>query len=104
VSTFLGFRERFARRLWRRRTAYRAVFAEDNHGLPLVLADLERFCHARATTAVAGRDGALDPLAAAQLEGRRQVWLRIRAMCELSDEQINALTSSAPQDSEGFDE
>ena len=45
-----------------------------------VLADLERFCHANSTTHVEG-----DSHGTAQLEGRRQVWLRIQGYRALNE-------------------
>ena len=54
---------------WRARQ-YRAAFGTEAG--KLVLGDLARFCHAYSST----YDD--DPRAAAALEGRRQVWLRIQ--------------------------
>jgi len=55
-----------------------------------VLQDLERFCHANATTHVEG-----DSHGTAQLEGRRQVWLRIQGYRQLSDQQVSELAEQA---------
>lgn len=66
------------------RTAFEGVDAEK------VLADLERFCHANATTHVEG-----DSHGTAQLEGRRQVWLRIQGYRDLNLEQIDELVDQA---------
>lgn len=55
-----------------------------------VLADLERFCHANSTTHVEG-----DSHGTAQLEGRRQVWLRIQGYRNLSDSQIGEYVGQA---------
>jgi len=57
--------------LARRAASYRTLF-----GSPVaerVLDDLAYFCHANSTVHVIG-----DPYGTAQLEGRRQVWLRIQ--------------------------
>ena len=74
--------------LKRRGQAYRDTFqgelAEE------VLQDLERFCHANATTHVEG-----DSHGTAQLEGRRQVWLRIQGYRQLSDQQVSELAEQA---------
>ncbi len=59
-------------------------------GADLVLARLERLCHARATTLVPG-----DPHASASLEGRRQVWLAVEAQLRLSNEDLEALRATA---------
>ena len=55
-----------------------------------VLADLERFCHANSTTHVEG-----DSHGTAQLEGRRQVWLRIQGYRNLSDAEIGEFIGHA---------
>ena len=65
-----------------RRAAYRNVFSRVD--ADLVLADLERFCHYRKTTHVIG-----DATGSAQLEGRRQVFLRIAQMIEVTDEELD---------------
>jgi len=51
-----------------------------------VLADLAKFCHAHTTTHCVG-----DPTGSAQLEGRRQVWLRLRAQLDLTDEEFTSM-------------
>jgi hypothetical protein len=53
-----------------------------------ILDDLEMFCHAHATTHVFDEQGRSDPLAAAQLEGRRQVWLRLSSYVEIGDDEL----------------
>ena len=65
------------------RAAYRQVFSRP--GADLVLADLAIFCHATETTHVLN-----DPTGSAQLEGRRQVWLRIQKMLRASDDEMRA--------------
>ncbi len=52
----------------------------------VVLADLARFCHAHRTVHVIG-----DTHATAQLEGRRQVWLRIQEALRLTDEKLQEI-------------
>lgn len=57
-----------------------------------VQADLAIFCHANTTTAVLGdRDQTLI------LEGRRQVWLRIREYLDLSPEELVMRRNVGPQ-------
>lgn len=70
----------------RRRSAYKQVFRGEGPAKAIVLADLARFCHANATTHVIG-----DTHGSAQLEGRRQVWLRIRQMVNLTDEEFQTM-------------
>lgn len=77
-----------------RRSAYREVFR--GAAVDVVLADLARFCHAQSTTHVVG-----DTHGSAQLEGRRQVWLRIRGYLALEDEQLEQLTLQALARDEG---
>lgn len=64
------------------RLAYREVFR--GAARAVVIADLAHFCHLQSTTHVVG-----DPTGSAQLEGRRQVGLRIRGYLALTDEQLD---------------
>ena len=61
-----------------RAQAYRETFGGERASE--VLADLERFCHANSTTHVEG-----DSHGTSQLEGRRQVWLRIQGYRDLTE-------------------
>lgn len=64
-----------------RQSAYRQIFTGE--GAPkIVMADLARFCFANKTTfhPNARMEG--------QLEGRREVWLRINAIMNLSEEDL----------------
>jgi len=74
--------------LKRRSQVYRDTFKGES--AEEVLQDLERFCHANATTHVEG-----DSHGTAQLEGRRQVWLRIHGYRRLSNDQISDLVLTA---------
>ena len=74
--------------LHQRSKAYRTTF--EGIDAERVLADLEGFCHANATTHVEG-----DSHGTAQLEGRRQVWLRIQGYRDLNLEQIDELVDQA---------
>ena len=65
----------------RKRRLYRRVF--DTIEGRAVLADLALWCCATQTTHVPG-----DPYASAQLEGRRQVYLRLRQGVEMTDAEI----------------
>lgn len=82
-------------RIFRRRHAYRSVLLGTD-GLPhvwarIVLEDLARFCRANSSTARFAPTGALDPIASAKLDGRREVWLRIMSHLHLDDKYITNL-------------
>jgi hypothetical protein len=68
----------------RRKGAYRDLFKGPVSNI--VLADLAHFCRAYKTTHAIG-----DPTGSAQLEGRRQVWLRIQEHIHASDAHIRRL-------------
>lgn len=71
-----------------RRTDYVRVF-NTPHG-EKVLADLAKFCRANESTFHP------DARVHAALEGRREVWLRIRAHMDLTDQQLWALFGATP--------
>lgn len=55
----------------------------------LVMSDLRKFCRATvSTTMVSPVTRQVDPLASAQAEGRREVFLRIAGMINVSDEDL----------------
>lgn len=72
-------------KLWRhmipRRRAYQIVFCGEDKAAAkaLVLLDLARYCHADA------------PCNSERESGRRDVWLRIRQMTKLPDEELTVL-------------
>jgi len=68
-----------------RKQAYQQTF-NGEHG-KAVLADLRRFCRARLPTADVNNEKTTY-----LLEGRREVWLRIQAYLQLSDEDVYNLT------------
>ena len=74
--------------LARKAASYREIFQGRAAGV--VLADLERFCHANSTVHVVG-----DTHGTAQLEGRRQVWLLMRGMLRLTEEQLDQMVATA---------
>lgn len=76
-------RERARQFLGERRQQYRTVF--DNPVGLEVLVDLAKFCRAHESTFHP------DPRAAAMLDGRREVWLRIQQHLKLTDDQIWAV-------------
>lgn len=84
-------------RIWIGRSrAYKRVFLSDSGDIGLdcqtVLADLKRFCHVdRSTTKISPQTGMIDPIATAQAEGRREVFLRIQQMLNLETARIERL-------------
>lgn len=73
-----------------RRRAYASLFFGDNGELrpdaQIMLKDLARFCRAHKSTAVYSHvRGAMDPVASARADGRREVWLRIVEHLHLDD-------------------
>lgn len=92
----MGAFDQIRARIFRKRHAYRAVFAPDGVPSPggqIVLADLRRFCRAsRSTSQVSLVTGCIDPLASAQAEGRREVFLRICNMLHMDDAKVYRLT------------
>lgn len=66
--------------LFRRRLAYVTTFQGE---IPkIVLEDLSKFCRATDSTFNP------DPYLAARLDGRREVWLRLQAHLNLTEEQL----------------
>lgn len=82
-----GLVERVKALLQRRQRAYQTTFAGPVG--ELVLADLAKFCRAYTTTFHP------DPRIAAQLDGRREVFLRIQKYLNLTDDQVWALVSNS---------
>ena len=81
-------------RLFKRRQSYRRLFLDgDGRAHPtaeVVLADL--FCRADTSTAVVSPvSKAIDPLAMAMAEGRREVWNRIQSYLHMADREITQL-------------
>lgn len=72
--------DQFRKLLGRRRTVYVKTFS--NPFGQEVLADLARFCRANEPTYHP------DPRVHAELEGRREVWLRIQRHLQLSDDEL----------------
>lgn len=62
--------------------AYRQVFDPENTSTKAVLGDLAKFCRADQSCYHS------DARASALLEGRREVWLRIKNHLNLSDEEL----------------
>jgi hypothetical protein len=64
--------------------SYLTLFPADNMAAIAVLGDIGAFCGDQQTTARAGADGHIDPMAMGIAEGRRQVWNHILAMLNIS--------------------
>ncbi len=81
--------DKLQRTIFRKRQAYRAIFEPSGQLSPaaqIVLTDLRRFCRATvSTTVVSMVTQRVDPIASAQAEGRREVWLRIMQHLHVSD-------------------
>lgn len=76
-------------RLSRKVNAYRSL--EGAHGWPIVAADLAEFCYwKKSTNKVSPVTITTDPLAMAQAEGRREVFLRIMEMMDTNDIKIRS--------------
>jgi hypothetical protein len=86
LTSFKELVENTKRYLIRRSQAYRIVFAPGQM-TDVVLADLAKFCRADRSTFHP------DPRVAAQLDGRREVWLRITQHLEMSPEDLYRLLS-----------
>jgi hypothetical protein len=88
-------------RVLRRRQCYRRLFLDGDGGVhptaEVVLADLKRFCRAETSTAVVSPvSKAIDPLAMAMAEGRREVWNRIQSYLHMADREITQLKEEDP--------
>ena len=76
-------------KLSRKVQAYRSL--EGAHGFAVVMADLAEFCHySRPTTKISPITQSVDPIAMAQAEGRREVFLRIKTMIDTNDIKIRS--------------
>ena len=78
-------KQMFSKFTLKRKRAYQKTF--DNPEGRKVLADLRRFCRATLPTADIENERATY-----LLEGRREVWLRIQAYLNLTDEDVYSLT------------
>lgn len=87
--------ERIRARLYRRRDAYRAMFAPMGDLGPMaevVIRDLAHYCHASRTSLVFSPvTRQCDPLALAFAEGKRDVFNRIMGQLNLTSDQIDRI-------------
>lgn len=75
-------------RFFNLRAAFRALVGGDVTAGRLALEDLTEFCRADRSCVVVGKDGRVDTHATAVAEGRREVFLRIQQMLNLTDAQL----------------
>lgn len=80
-------------RILRRKMAYRRTFFNADGDLhrdsEIVLADLRRFCRANTSTAlISPVSKAIDPIAMAMAEGRREVWNRLMAHLHVNEKTV----------------
>lgn len=102
----MGFNEAYERmraRIHRRAHAYRALFktpgGELGPAAQTVMEDLARYCYAsKPTLKVSHVTQQSDPLAMAFAEGRRDVFNRIVAMCNLTSDQIEHIARARTAD------
>lgn len=74
----------FAKNLKSKSRAYKALFDKSDGNSDIVLADLAKFCHYRATSADVENTNATY-----LVEGRREVFLRLLEMLNVSEERID---------------
>lgn len=70
------------------RSAYRSLTAGDIKAGKLALDDLAEFCRADRSCVAIGKDGRVDTHATAVAEGRREAFLKIQQMLNLTDAQL----------------
>ena len=95
--------ERLRAKLQDRRMAYRAVFESPGGDLnpmaQIVMRDLAKYCYAnKPTLKVSHITQQSDPTAMAFAEGRRDVYNRISAMLNLTDDQIARIANHRTND------
>ena len=95
--------ERVRARLSRRSAMYRALFmnpgGDMQHAAEYVMRDLAAYCYAsKPTLKISQVTQQSDPLAMAFAEGRRDVFNRISAMCNLSQDQIDRIAQHRTND------
>lgn len=78
----MNIREKVREAVHRRRQAYKLTFSKEGVAQQAVLTDLARFCRAHKSTFHPNN------LVAARLDGRREVWLRIQHMLNLSEDEL----------------
>jgi len=81
------------------RQAYRMTFGGSDRAdhQTMVLEHLKSLCHYDSTTLVKLRDGSVDPVATAAIEGRRQVLIAIQEQLSFTEAQISQLAARTAQ-------
>lgn len=88
-------------RYWNLRTAFRAVFWKESREpkhVSRLLDELKDFCRAETSCIVVAKDGHIDTHATAVAEGRREVYLKIVQILNLSDETLAKLKDKENDD------
>lgn len=99
----MTFPEWFKRKVGGRRRAWQRLLLGDDRrpsaDAEIVLKDLARFCRAHHSTAVYSHvRGAMDPIASARADGRREVWLRIVENLHLDERFLTNLREGPTDD------
>ena len=79
---------------WNLRESARAVFLRRDTTPKVarpILDELREFCRADVSCVVVAKDGRVDTHATAVAEGRREVFLKIQQLLNLTDEQLHKL-------------
>jgi len=101
----MSFVDRIRKVVFRRRSAYRALFTPGNSLSPaadIVLSDLRKFCRATTTpVAISPVTQTVDPIATGIAIGRLEVWHRIAQNIQLTDADLYRLVT---QDQDGTDD
>jgi hypothetical protein len=85
-------------RLFNLRNAYRKLLEGNKKAGRLALEDLRDFCRADRSCVVVAKDGRVDTHATAVAEGRREVFLKILQMLNLTDEDLLRLRQAEDTD------
>lgn len=84
-------------KLWNLRESLRRIFWRNEYkddDVVSLMEDLRRFCRADSPTLMFDKEGRVDPIASAMLEGRREVYLRLQAKLNMTDEQIRLIAET----------
>ena len=82
---YFNLRQRFRALFWSRERG------KDDANVATLLNELRDFCRADSSCVVVAKDGHIDTHATAVAEGRRECWLKIVTILNLSDEQLNRI-------------
>lgn len=79
------------------RASFRAL-RDGGPGTGLALAELAQFCHVDRSCVIVAKDGRVDTHATAVAEGRREVFLKISQMLNLTDTELSRLRMAEEPD------